>query len=245
MKRRVLIVGEQRDFLERLRQQLENEPSLLAVTAGSTDAGVELALELQPHLILVETTLAGPGGHEACRRLRRDWETSEIPLLLLLDRTGNEADSLLLKLRADDYIEKSPVSEQLLSKVRKMIRHRPTHADSKPFDDGHLFIDFDAYIVRANGRELKLARKEFSLLKFLVQNAGRVFSRDKLLEVVWGDFPKGRTVDVHVRRLRMKLGPESEHYLETIVGVGYSFRPKKRPAISSLPTDAQSHASHS
>jgi two-component system alkaline phosphatase synthesis response regulator PhoP len=109
-----------------------------------------------------------------------------------------------------------------------MLRHQRNDGEAQGvFDDGRLYIDFDAYLIRVNGREPKLTLKEFTLLKFLIQNSGRVFSRDKLLDVVWGyqRFGNTRTVDVHVRRIRKKLGLRSEEYIQTIVSVGYQFKP--------------------
>jgi DNA-binding response OmpR family regulator len=99
-----------------------------------------------------------------------------------------------------------------------------------------LYIDFDAYLIRVNSREPKLTLKEFSLLKFLIQNQGRVFSRDKLLNVVWGyqRFRKTRTVDVHVRRIRKKLELGSDEYIQTVTSVGYQFKPQNHQHLTPL-----------
>jgi DNA-binding response OmpR family regulator len=109
-----------------------------------------------------------------------------------------------------------------------MLRHQRNEGGKRVFDDGRLYMDFDGYLVRVNGREPKLTLKEFTLLKFLIQNPGRVFSRDKLLDIVWGyqRFGKTRTVDVHVRRIRQKLGLGSDEYIQTIISVGYQFKPQ-------------------
>ena len=117
-----------------------------------------------------------------------------------------------------------------------MLRHqRSEDGTQKVFDDGRLYIDFDGYLVRVNNHEPKLTLKEFTLLKFLIQNQGRVFSRNKLLDVVWGrQSSKTRTVDVHVRRIRKKLGLGSEDYIQTIISVGYLFKPLNHEQLTAL-----------
>jgi DNA-binding response OmpR family regulator len=229
MKKRLLIVADDKTLLEEMRQTLEGETDLVTVTAVSCDAGIELALQLKPHLIMLDAGLAGLSDDAVCRRLRRDWETSEIPLLVLVEAVGTRGEALAHALGADEYLLKPIVSEQLIQKVRTMLRHQQDESGTKRvFDDGRLYIDFDGYFVRLNRHEPKLTLKEFSLLKFLVQNPGRVFSRDKLLDSVWGyqRFGKTRTVDVHVRRIRKKLELATDEYIQTVTSVGYQFKPQ-------------------
>ena len=231
MKKRILIVADDKNLLEEMRQKLEGETELVTVTAGSCDAGIELALQLKPHLIMLDAGLAGLSDDAVCRRLRRDWETSEIPLLLLLDAVGTQGEAFARTLGADDYVLKPILPEELALKVRTVLRHERNEGGIKRvFNDGRLYIDFDAYLIRVNSREPKLTLKEFSLLKFLIQNPGRVFSRDKLLDVVWGyqRFSKTRTVDVHVRRIRKKLELRSDEYIQTVTSVGYQFKPQNQ-----------------
>ena len=124
-------------------------------------------------------------------------------------------------------------------KTKALLRRRPGSGIwDRVFDDGHLVIDSDAYLVQVQGRRLKLTLKEFGLLSFLARNRGQVFSRDKLLDVVWErhGYPDTRTVDVHVRRIRMKLVPKFEHYIQTIVGVGYLFDPPSRLVLNASPS---------
>jgi DNA-binding response OmpR family regulator len=238
MKKRILIVADDKSLLEDVRQKLEGEADLVTVTAASCDSGIELALQLKPHLIMLDAGLAGLLDDAVCWRLRRDWETREVPLLVLVDAIGTpaEAEISARTLGADDYILKPIVSEELAVKVRTMLRHQRNEGGKRVFDDGRLYIDFDGYLVRANGREPKLTLKEFTLLKFLIQNPGRVFSRDKLLDIVWGyqRFGKTRTVDVHVRRIRQKLGLGSDEYIQTIVSVGYQFKPQNQEHLTPL-----------
>jgi two-component system, OmpR family, alkaline phosphatase synthesis response regulator PhoP len=248
MKKRILVVADDKNLLEEMRQTLEKETDVVTVTAVSCNAGIELALQLKPHLIILDAGLAGLLNDAVCRRLRRDWETREVPLLVLVDAIGTpaEAETAARTLGADDYLLKPIVPEELAVKIRTMLRHQRNEGVTKGvFDDGRLYMDFDGYLVRVNGREPKLTLKEFTLLKFLIQNPGRVFSRDKLLDIVWGyqRFGKTRTVDVHVRRIRQKLGLGSDEYIQTIISVGYLFKPQNhelptplaaQPGLSSL-----------
>jgi DNA-binding response OmpR family regulator len=173
MKRRVLIVGQERDFVEKIHRQIENHAELLVVCAGSSNDGLELALQLKPHLILIDTTLNSRLSHALCRRLHRNWETREIPILLLLEAESTEGEALVLKLGVEDYIRKPVVTEELVSKIRAVTRRRAADSSgNKGFDDGQLFLDFDAYMVRVDGHELKLTLKEFSLSSFLAGTEG-------------------------------------------------------------------------
>jgi DNA-binding response OmpR family regulator len=228
MKKRILVVADDKTLLEEMRQTLEKEMDVVTVTAVSCDAGIELALQLKPHLIILDASLAGLLDDAVCRRLRRDWETREVPLLVLVDAIGTpaEAETSARTLGADGYTPKPIVPEELAAKVRTMLRHQRNEGGKRVFDDGRLYIDFDGYQVRVNGREPKLTFKEFTLLRFLIQNPGRVFSRDKLLDIVWvyQRFGKTRTVDVHVRRIRQKLGLGSEEFIQTIISVGYQLK---------------------
>jgi DNA-binding response OmpR family regulator len=228
MKKRILVVTDDKHLSEELQQKLEGNTDLLTVTAVSSDAGIELAFQLKPHLILLDSGLGGLSDDAVCRRLRKIWETGKIPLIVLLDAVSTRAEAYARSLGADDYLVKPIVSEELGRKVRIALRHSRDDSETKDiFDDGRLYIDFDGYLVRVNNREPKLTLKEFTLLKFLIQNQGRVFSRNKLLDVVWGrQSSKTRTVDVHVRRIRQKLGLGSEDYIQTIISVGYLFKPQ-------------------
>jgi DNA-binding response OmpR family regulator len=236
MKKRILIVTDNKRLSEELQQKLEGDADLLIVTAVSSDAGIELAFQLKPHLILLDSALGGWSDDAVCRRLRRIWETGKIPLIVLVDALSTRGETYARSLGADDYVRKPIVSKELRRKVRIALRHSRDDGETKDvFDDGRLYIDFDGYLVRVNDREPKLTLKEFTLLKFLIQNQGRVFSRNKLLDVVWGrQSSKTRTVDVHVRRIRQKLGLGSEEYIQTVISVGYLFKPQndERPMLA-------------
>ena len=162
--------------------------------------------------------------------LRRDAETRDIPILMLTARVSESDKVLGLELGADDYITKPFGIRELIARVRRAIRRGKSEHDAvEVFDDGRLHIHFGEYVIRFNGQEPRLTSKEFQLLKLLVQNAGRVMSRDRILDSVWGYnyWVESRIVDVNIRRIRKKLGPGVEEYLDTVVGVGYRFKAGK------------------
>jgi two-component system alkaline phosphatase synthesis response regulator PhoP len=160
--------------------------------------------------------------------LRRDEETRAIPIIMLTARTGESDKVLGLELGAEDYVTKPFGIRELIARIQAVLRRRQDESEKvEVFDDGQLQVNFGEYAVRFQGSEIKLTFKEFSLLKLLIQNAGRVLTREKILDAVWGYdyFGETRTIDVHIRRIRKKLGTEADCYIETLIGVGYRFKP--------------------
>jgi two-component system phosphate regulon response regulator PhoB len=166
-------------------------------------------------------------GVEVCRILRGRPATAQIPIIILTARTG-EADRVAgLDLGADDYVTKPFSLRELAARVRAVLRRRQPALAQRAghvFKGRHLSADFDAVAIEVDGTAVRLTRREFELLRFLVENRNRVLSRDRLLERVWGydRFIETRSVDVHVGRLRAKLGPAGPQ-IETVVGLGYRF----------------------
>ena len=224
MKERILIVEDDPDIAESLRYNLKRE-GLRADVAESGEKGYRLALDPHsaPSLIVLDLMLPGMSGTELCRRLRKEPATEKTPIIILTAK-ASEGDKILgLELGADDYMTKPFSVKELLARIRAVLRRTADESDP-PFDDGTLLINFDDMRVLCTGGEIKLIRKEFALLTTLVKNQNRVATRQKLLDDVWGHDYYGdtRTLDVHVRRLRQKLG-ECAGYIETVVGVGYRF----------------------
>jgi two-component system alkaline phosphatase synthesis response regulator PhoP len=224
MKERILIVEDDPDIAESLRYNLKREGFGVDV-AESGEKGFRLALDPHstPSLIVLDLMLPGMSGTELCRRLRKEPATEKTPVIILTAK-ASEGDKLLgLELGADDYMTKPFSVKELLARIRAVLR-RSADQSGQPFDDGTLLINFDDMRVLCTGGEIKLTRKEFGLLTTLVKNQNRVATRQKLLDDVWGQDYYGdtRTLDVHVRRLRQKLG-ECSVYIETVVGVGYRF----------------------
>jgi DNA-binding response OmpR family regulator len=162
-------------------------------------------------------------GMEICRRLRREPQTRRTPIIMLTAKTGETDRVAGLDLGADDYITKPFSVRELMARVRAVLR-RVDENTIERYEDGHLQIDFVEMRVVCDGQPLRLTRKEFALLSTLARSAGRVSTRQQLLDNVWGHQYYGdtRTLDVHIRRLRQKLGICGD-CIETVVGVGYRF----------------------
>jgi DNA-binding response OmpR family regulator len=240
MPKSVLIVEDDPDIAESLRYNLERE-GFTAQVRSSGEKGLEAALDKQnpPQLLLLDLMLPGMSGTDVCRRLRREPETRRLPIIMLTARSS-EADRVAgLDLGADDYIAKPFSVRELMARVRAVLRRVDETAASR-YEDACLTIDFDNMLVSCGADPLKLTRKEFALLKALAKSAGRVASRQRLLDEVWGYnyFGDERTLDVHVRRLRHKLG-KCAGCLETVVGVGYRFVGCSAPAPRSVPAESE------
>jgi two-component system, OmpR family, alkaline phosphatase synthesis response regulator PhoP len=238
MNKRILIIEDDKDIVEAVRYNLEKEKGFSVLAAHSGDEGLQLALQMKPHLIILDIGLPGMNGYEICRTLRRDPQTRDVPILILTAR-GTESDKVLgLELGADDYVTKPFGIRELVARVKAASRRKEAESETlKVFDDGELYIHFGDYVIRFKGRVPKLTLKEFNLLKLLIQNQGRVLSRDKILDAVWGYnyYGESRTVDVHIRRIRQKLGEGADDYIDTVIGVGYRFKAlKPKPDDSSL-----------
>lgn len=220
----VLIIEDDPDIAESLRYNLERE-GLRARVAETGEAGLSAALAAQgaPSLIILDLMLPGMSGTELCRRLRREPQTRRTPIIMLTARTG-EADRVAgLDLGADDYITKPFSVRELMARVRAVLR-RVDESTVARYEDARLQIDFAEMRVTCKGQGVRLTRKEFALLSELSKAAGRVVTRQLLLDNVWGYqyFGDSRTLDVHIRRLRQKLGACGD-CIETVVGVGYRF----------------------
>ena len=224
MAKPVLIVEDDPDIAEGLRYNLQRE-GLETRVALTGEQGLSAALDPKgpPALVILDLMLPGMSGTELCRRLRREPATRRTPIIMLTARTS-EADRVAgLDLGADDYISKPFSVRELMARVRAVLRRADESAAAR-YEDNRLAIDFADMRVTCDGEAVRLTRKEFSLLATLARGAGRVATRQQLLDNVWGYEYYGdtRTLDVHIRRLRQKLGPCGDA-IETVVGVGYRF----------------------
>jgi DNA-binding response OmpR family regulator len=237
----VLIIEDDPDIAENLRYNLERE-GLKALVAASGEKGLVAALapEGPPAVVILDLMLPGMSGTEICRRLRREPKTRRTPIIMLTARTS-EADRVAgLDLGADDYMTKPFSVRELMARVRAVLRRVDEQATTV-YEDDLLRIDYSNMQVACEGSTVRLTRKEFSLLTTLARSAGRVATRQRLLDDVWGHEYYGdvRTLDVHIRRLRQKLGACGD-CIETVIGVGYRFagcslRPQNQDASPSAP----------
>ncbi|MBX7061035.1 MAG: response regulator transcription factor [Pyrinomonadaceae bacterium] len=224
MKQSILVVEDDADIAESLEYNLQRA-GFRPIIAESGEKGLYLALDKKrrPKLIILDLMLPGMSGMELCRRIRREPTAADTPIIMLTARSA-EADRIAgLDIGADDYIVKPFSVKELIARVNAVLR-RSEKDESRIYQDKKLFVDLDAVRVECEGIPVKLARKEFSLLEHLISNAGRVASRQQLLDAVWGYsyFGDSRTLDVHIRRLRQKLGSCGTS-IETVIGVGYRF----------------------
>lgn len=192
--------------------------------------GAELFAALKvntPRLIILDIMLPGMDGIEILKRLRGNSETAEIPVIMATAK-GTEFDKVTgLDHGADDYLAKPFGMMEMISRVKAVLRRTAPKAESKLLKIGELEMNLDAHTVTAVGKPVELTLKEFELLRLFMEKMGQVFSRERLLQSVWGsDFVgETRTVDVHIGTLRTKLG-ECGGYIETVRGVGYRMRNK-------------------
>jgi DNA-binding response OmpR family regulator len=225
MVKPVLIIEDDPDIAENLRYNLERD-GLKTRVAATGELGLAAALDARqgtPALIILDLMLPGMSGTELCRRLRREPATRRTPIIMLTAR-ASEADRVAgLDLGADDYITKPFSVRELMARVRAVLRRADENAVAR-YEDSRLSIDFAEMRVACDRALVHLTRKEFALLSTLAKGAGRVSTRQQLLDNVWGYqyFGDTRTLDVHIRRLRQKLGACGES-IETIIGVGYRF----------------------
>ena len=228
---KVLVVEDEADVAEMIRYNLGREGYEVRLAATGTDA-LRQVKGVRPDLILLDIMVPHLNGWEICRRLRQDRETQAIPVIMVTGRV-EEGDKVLgFEMGADDYVTKPFSPRELVARVRAVSRRgRPGEEQAnQPVRAGDLEIDRPRVEVKMKGRLVELTRKEFDRLSALVRSPGRVFGREELLDLVWGQdgFVEPRTVDVHIARLRAKFiaARTPEPGIETVRGVGYRFREK-------------------
>jgi len=222
---RILVVEDEVDVARLIQHSLERTGSMKvdAVTSGA--AALKAVVDTPPDLVVLDLNLPGLDGTEVCRALRARPATAQLPIIMLTARTEESDRVLGLDLGADDYLTKPFSPRELAARIRAVLRRRAgSNAGVSLYRGPHLVADFDAVSVAVDGDPVKLTRREFELLRCLVENRNRVLSRDRLLSRVWGydQSIETRSVDVHVGRLRSKLRAAGDQ-IETVVGLGYRF----------------------
>lgn len=225
MSATILIVEDEQDVNVMLQYNLEAE-GFKVQSALTGDEAVTLTRESVPDLILLDWMLPGLSGIELCRRWRAREETAGIPIIMLTARGEEDERIRGLATGADDYVVKPFSIPELLARVNALLRRSNPHLVTSVIKAGDLELDRNSHRVRRSGRELHLGPTEYRLLEYLMRNPGRVYSREQLLNGVWGTdvFVDERTVDVHVGRLRKAINRgRSVDPIRTVRGAGYSF----------------------
>lgn len=226
MPKKILIVEDERDVVRLLKYNLEKEGFRVTAVSDGSLVLAEIRRE-EPDLVILDLMLPGMDGLEICRQLRRHDKFAGIPILMLTARSG-EADRVVgLELGADDYVTKPFSMRELIARVRALMRRHEPPAQQSSVRRGEIHIDPSAHIVTIAGRHVELSALEFRLLHYLASHPGMVFSRDQLLDRVWGNDRSvtSRSVDVYIRRVREKIESEPQQpvYVQTVHGVGYRF----------------------
>ncbi|MBK1838939.1 phosphate regulon transcriptional regulatory protein PhoB [Azospirillum melinis] len=228
LKPLVLIVEDEADILTLLKYNLEKEGFRVA-TASDGEEALLAAGEQTPHIVLLDWMLPLMSGLEVCRQLRRNAKTRDIPIIMLTAR-GEEGDRVRgLNSGADDYITKPFSPTELVARMRAVLRRASPGMTDEVLTFADVTMDLAAHRVRRNGRDVHLGPTEFRLLRHFMQHAGRVFSREQLLDLVWGHdvYVEPRTVDVHIRRLRKAMNEEDElDLIRTVRSAGYALDTK-------------------
>lgn len=228
VRSQILVIEDEPDVATLIKHTLDRGGDVDVTIVGTGEAALKVTNERVPDLIILDLNLPGFDGLEVCRILRGRAPLSAVPIIMVTAR-ATESDRVQgLDVGADDYIVKPFSPRELAARVRAALRRVRNEATQPAppalYRGKHLVADFDAVSVLVDDRPIQLTRREFELLRYLVQNRNRVLSRDRLLERVWGyeHVVETRSVDVHVGRLRGKLGPAA-HQIETVVGLGYRF----------------------
>lgn len=226
MSKKILIVEDERDVVKLLRYNLEKEGFRVSTVADGSLALAEMRRE-EPDLVILDLMLPGMDGLEVCRQVRRHDKYASVPILMLTARS-EEADRVVgLEIGADDYVTKPFSMRELVARVRALLRRHEPAPQRSNLQRGNLHIDPSAHTVSVAGRHVELSALEFRLLHYLAAHPGMVFSRDHLLDRVWGNDRSvtPRSVDVYIRRVREKIEQQPQHpaYVQTVHGVGYRF----------------------
>src|SRR5262245_64543028 len=205
---RILVVEDEVDIADLIKHTFERSGEARVDIVTSGDAAVKAITDSQPDLVILDLNLPSIDGTEVCRLVRSRPATASVPIIMLTARTGESDRVSGLDLGADDYVTKPFSLRELAARVRAVLRRRvnPARATAMSIYRGpHLVADFDAVSVTVHGEPVRLTRREFELLRCLVENRNRVLSRDRLLERVWGyeQFIETRSIDVHVGRLQI------------------------------------------
>tara|TARA_B110000091_G_C13737615_1_gene441854 strand:+ start:34 stop:726 length:693 start_codon:yes stop_codon:yes gene_type:complete len=217
---KILLVDDEPDILEIVGYNLRNE-GYQVFTASNGNEAVKSAKKNTPQLILLDIMMPEMDGIEACEKIRKIKSLDNVIISFLTARGEDYSQVAGFEAGADDYITKPIKPKVLVSKVKSLLRRLKSETETS-FKIGDIVIDRDEYVVYKAGKRISLPRKEFELFSLLTSRPGKVFKREVILDTVWGNevVVGGRTIDVHIRKLREKIG---DHHFKTVKGVGYKF----------------------
>lgn len=217
---KILLVDDEPDIVEIIRFNLEQKGYQISTASDGLEA-IKVAEKEIPHLIIMDVMMPNLDGIETCERLRQDDRFSDTIIMFLTARGEDYSYVAAFESGADDYVTKPIKPKVLVSKVKGLLRRLKEKESKNVFVFNKLTIDRDSYKVINEDKELSLPRKEFELLFLLASKPGKVFTREKIMDKVWGgDVVGDRTIDVHIRKLREKIG---NRYFKTVKGIGYKF----------------------
>jgi two-component system alkaline phosphatase synthesis response regulator PhoP len=216
---KILIVDDEPDILCFVRYNLEKENYWVYSATNGNDA-LKMALKIQPHLVVLDVMMPGMNGIETCRAMRNLPQLRHTPVAMLTALSEKESEAACLEAGANDYITKPIRPKMLLSRLQSLLNTEEAEPSRTSMKVGSLEVDREKYVVICDKKKIDLPRKEFELLSLLVAKPGRVYRRDEIKAMVWKNDTTSddRTIDVHVYKLREKIG---ERYIKTVKGIGY------------------------
>jgi phosphate regulon transcriptional regulator PhoB len=232
-QKKILIADDEKDIVELIAYNLERE-GYAVVKAFDGQKAWEMINADKPDLVILDLMMPEISGMEVCRMIRRQAATAALPIIMLTAKSDSVDKILGLEVGADDYITKPFHVRELIARIRAVLRRSERLPDDdipESLDYAGLHVDLKSYQVTVDGKPVELSSREFKLLQFLIGHPGRVYSREQLLDRVWGDeaFVEPRTVDVHISRLRgaIETSKENPRYILTVRGIGYKFTDEK------------------
>ncbi len=226
---KILVVDDEKDIVDILKYNLLQQKEFEVLSAYNGKDAIKIAQEEKPDLILLDIMMPELNGFDVCKKLKSLPQTADIPVIFLTAKE-NEIDEIIgLELGADDYIKKPLSPRKIIARVKSVLRRVQGESEKLPKTPDYvkfkgIEIDSVSHTVKVDGEEVFFPKKEFKLLHFLISNRGKVFSREVILNEIWGEnvYVVDRTIDVHIAKIREKLGDYAD-YIETLKGIGYRF----------------------
>ncbi len=229
MKTKILVVDDEKDIVEFIQYNLEQEGFNVIKAYNGKDA-IERVKE-KPDLVILDIMMPDFDGYKVCKKIRAKKKYKNIPIIFLTAKISEQDEVHGLDIGADDYIAKPVSIKKLIARIKSNLRQSDNNNEevNRIIEVGPIKIDKDEYIIYLNKEKLVFPRKEFELISFLTERAGKVVTREKILKSIWGEdvFVVDRTIDVHIRKIREKLNNHS-NLIETVKGVGYRFKQSEK-----------------